>query len=132
MMNCCQTQAQEPKICVTGMSAISVDPVATIDDLTVISGKLGHLVEADLPGAALKLDAATGDLIASVSDDFSAEVFADEVADVLIATFVVATQRGLSADEIKGALNARLREQAGDAVAASIQNMLAARGFSFK
>lgn len=128
MMNCCQTQAQEPKIRVTGMSAVSVDPVATIDDLTAISGKFGRLVEADLPGAALKLSTATGDLIASVSNDFGVEDFAEEVADVLIATFVVATQRGLNADEIKGALNARLREQASEAVAASVQNMLAARG----
>jgi hypothetical protein len=127
-MNCCQTQT-EPKIRVAGASSVSVDPVATIDDLAIISRKFGRLVEADLPGASLKLTTCVGDLIASVSEDFGREDFAEEVADVLIATFVVATQRGLDSDDIIEALNARLRQQSSEAVSKSVQNMLAQRGF---
>lgn len=127
MMNtCCQA---EPKIRVAGASSVSVDPVATIDDLAIISRKFGRLVEADLPGASLKLTTCVGDLIASVSEDFGREDFAEEVADVLIATFVVATQRGLDSDDIIEALNARLRQQSSEAVSKSVQNMLAQRGF---
>lgn len=129
MMNtCCQAQA-EPKIRVAGMSSVSVDPVSSIDDLAAISRKFGRLVEADLPGASLKLTTCVGDLIASVSEDFGREDFAEEVADVLIATFVVAAQRGLDADDIKDALNARLRQQSSEAVSKSVQAMLAQRGF---
>ena len=128
MNNCCQVQA-EPKIRVAGASSVSVDPVATIDDLTAISRKFGRLVEADLPGASLKLTTCVGDLIASVSEDFGREDFAEEVADVLIATFVVATQRGLDSDDIIAALNARLRQQSSEAVSKSVQAMLAQRGF---
>lgn len=127
MNNCCQAQA-EPKIRVDGASSVSVDPVATIDDLTAISRKFGRLVEADLPGASLKLTTCVGDLIASVSEDFGREDFAEEVADVLIATFVVATQRGLDSDDIIAALNARLRQQSSEAVSKSVQAMLAQRG----
>ena len=127
-MNCCQTQT-EPKIRVAGTSSVSVDPVATIDDLVIISRKFGRLVEADLPGASLKLTTCVGDLIASVSEDFGREDFAEEVADVLIATFVVATQRGLDSDDIIEALKARLRQQSSEAVSKSVQNMLAQRGF---
>lgn len=119
----------EPKIRVSGMSSVSVDPVATIDDLAAIARKFGRLVEADLPGAALKLTTATGDLMASISQDFGREDFAEEVADVLIATFVVAAARGLDADDIKSALNARLRTQSSEAVAKSVSSMLARRGF---
>lgn len=127
MNNCCQAQA-EPKIRVDGASSVSVDTVATIDDLTTISRKFGRLVEADLPGASLKLTTCVGDLIASVSEDFGREDFAEEVADVLIATFVVATQRGLDSDDIIAALNARLRQQSSEAVSKSVQAMLAQRG----
>jgi len=129
-MNCCQTQT-EPKIRVAGASSVSVsvDPVATIDDLAIISRKFGRLVEADLPGASLKLTTCVGDLIASVSEDFGREDFAEEVADVLIATFVVAAQRGLDSDDIIEALNARLRQQSSEAVSKFVQNMLAQRGF---
>lgn len=128
MNNCCQAQA-EPKIRVAGASSVSVDPVATIDDLTAISRKFGRLVEADLRRASLKLTTCVGDLIASVSEDFGREDFAEEVADVLIATFVVATQRGLDSDDIIAALNARLRQQSSEAVSKSVQAMLAQRGF---
>jgi phosphoribosyl-ATP pyrophosphohydrolase len=128
-MNCCQQTQTEPKIRVAGMSSVSVDPVSTIDDLTAIARKFGRLVEADLPGAALKLTTATGDLIASVSEDFGREDFAEEVADVLIAAFVVATQRGLDSDDIIDAVNGRLRQQSSEAVSKSVAAMLAQRGF---
>lgn len=118
----------EPKIRVNGMSSVAVDPVVTIDDLAAITRKFGRLVNADLSGASLKLTTATGDLIASVSENFGIDDFADEVADVLIATFVVAAQRGLDADDIKMALNGRLRQQSSEAVANCVRNTLAARG----
>ena len=63
----------EPKIRVNGLSSVAVDPVATIDDLAVITRKFGRLVDADLAFAALKLTTATGDLVASVSDGDTAE-----------------------------------------------------------
>lgn len=117
-----------PKIRVTGLSSVAVDPVVTIDDLAAVCRKFGRLVEADLPGAALKLTTATGDLIASVSKNFGIDDFADEVADVLIAVFVVAAQRGLDADDIKMALNGRLCQQSSEVVASCVRNTLAARG----
>lgn len=118
----------EPKIRVAGLSNVSVDPVVTIDDLAAVCRKFGRIVDADLPGAALKLTTATGGLIASVSQGDDREAFAEEVADVLIATFVVAAERGLDADDIKAALQARLREQSSKAVADCVRNTLAARG----
>lgn len=127
MMNL--TQNAEPKIRITGGSAVSVDPVSTIDDLSAVCRKFGRLVDANLPGAALKLTTATGDLIASVSQDDDRESFAEELADVLIAVFVVAPTRGLDANEIKGALQSRLNQQSSKAVADCIRGSLAARGF---
>lgn len=127
-MNLNMNLRTEPKIRVAGLSNVSVDPVATIDDLAAVCRKFGRLVDADLPGAALKLTTATGDLIASVSQADDRESFAEEVADVLIATFVVAAERGLDADDIKAALQSRLREQSSKAVADCVRNTLAARG----
>lgn len=118
----------EPKIRVNGMSSVAVDPIATIDELAAITRKFGRLVEADMPGAALKLSTCTGDLIASVQDGDSIEGFSEEVADVVIAAFVVAAERGLDADDIKAALQVRLREQSSKAVAECVRNTLAARG----
>lgn len=118
----------EPKIRVTGLSNVAVDPVATIDDLAAITRKFGRLVDADMPGAALKLSTCTGDLIASVQNGDSIEGFAEEVADVVIAAFVVAAERGLDAGDIKAALQVRLRQQSSEAVADCVRNTLAARG----
>lgn len=118
----------EPKIRVNGLSSVAVDPIVSIDDLAVITRKFGRLVDADLSGAALKLTTATGDLIASVQDGDSIEGFSEEVADVVIAAFVVAAERGLDAGDIKEALQARLREQSSKAVAECVRNTLAARG----
>lgn len=118
----------EPKIRVTGLSNVAVDPVATIDDLAVVTRKFGRIVQADMAGAALKLTTATGDLIASVQGGDTREGFAEEVADVVIAAFVVAAERGLDARDIKVALQERLRKQSSDAVADSVRKMLAERG----
>lgn len=118
----------EPKIRVNGLSSVAVDPVVSIDDLAVITRKFGRLVDADLSGAALKLTTATGDLIASVQDGDSIEGFSEEVADVVIAAFVVAAERGLDAGDIKAALQVRLRQQSSEAVANCVRNTLAARG----
>lgn len=118
----------EPKIRVTGLSNVAVDPVATIDDLAVVTRKFGRIVQADMAGAALKLSTATGDLIASVQGGDTREGFAEEVADVVIAAFVVAAERGLNTRDIKVALQERLRKQSSDAVADSVRKMLAERG----
>lgn len=128
MMNIQMQMNNEPKIRVAGLSNVTVDPVATIDDLAVVTRKFGRIVQADLPGAALKLSTATGDLIASVLGGDSREGFAEEVADVVIAAFVVAAERDLNASDLKLALRERLREQSSKAVADSVRNMLAERG----
>lgn len=118
----------EPKIRVNGMSYVAVDPVATIDDLAVVTRKFGRIVQADMAGAALKLTTATGDLVASVQGGDTREGFAEEVADVVIAAFVIAAERGLDARDLKLALQERLREQSSKAVTESVRNMLAERG----
>ena len=127
MMN---LQNTEPKIRIRGASSVTVDPISSIRDLADVTRKFGRIVAADLPGAALKLTTATGDLVASVQQGDTREGFAEEVADVVIAAFVVASQFGLSADDIKPALQERLRDQASKAIAASVTELLQSRGFA--
>lgn len=118
-----------PKIRVVGASGVRIDPVATIEDLSIITGKFARVVEADDSGTVMRLVTAVGDLTASIQQQRdTTEEFADEVADVLIATFVAAGNYGLNGDDICEALNRRLTVQTSEAIATSVTNMLKERG----
>lgn len=126
-MNICT----EPKIRVAGGSVVSIDPIRSIADLAVISRKFGRIVEADPAGTAMKLTTCVGDLVASIQmGQDTNEDFAEEVADTLLAVFVVAANRGIGADEISVALRNRIGEQTNKAINESVQRMLAERGLN--
>lgn len=118
----------EPKIRVAGMSGVSVDPVATVGDLAIITRKLGRLTDTNLRFAALNLATCAGDVAASVRDSDSPEGFADEIADTVIAAFVVAAEFGLDGAAIQDAIQNRLGAQSSQAVGKAFADTLSARG----
>lgn len=122
------TQNNEPKIRVNGLSAVAVDPINSFEDALAISRRFARLVDADMPGVGLKLTTATGDLAASISNDCGREDFAEEVAEVLLCLMIAASMRGLSAADIKSAFVKSIGAKSSEAVAACVRNTLAARG----
>lgn len=116
----------EPLIKMTGVSSVTVDPVADIQDLAVVTTKFAKLVDADSSGAIAQLSIAVGGLAQAVQA--SIEDAEDEVADVLIATMVVATTMGVTGDDIVAALQRGLTRKSSEAVSAVIKGALAERG----
>lgn len=128
--DCDTSEATEPKINIEASTHISVGHVNTLDEMSVIAGKLnGISLDCRLTSLS-KLSTAVGDLSASVvGGDDSEEEFADEVADVLIGTFTVAAHHSVDPVELRMALQRRLSSHANAGVKAAFNEMMADRGF---
>lgn len=122
--------AAAPVIQIETNTAVSVEEVETLDQLTAIAYKFKNLMKAGDAETLAHLMTNVGDLSASVqAANDSPEDFADEVADVIITTFVVAANYGLRSEDIKKAIVRRIAEQSSDAVGDMLNKILTDRGF---
>lgn len=118
---------REPAITVTvtGGNTVSISDVNTIDELAAVTRKFARLIDAEAAPTICHLATCVGDLSASVlSQKGSDEDFAEEVADVLIATMVVAANRSLEGFQIREAIVCRLTQQSDDAVNSTVRKAL--------
>lgn len=114
-----------PKIRINANTGVSIDPIHSIHDLALVTAKFGKLVAADAPGSVMRLTTAVGDLTASVQDGgFGNFDMAEEVADVLIATMVVAASQGINGELLRQVIITRLGEQAQTVISTQFKAML--------
>jgi NTP pyrophosphatase (non-canonical NTP hydrolase) len=114
---------------VSGGTRVEVSPINTLNDLAEVAAKFAEIKQTDGAESVCDLAICVGDLSYSVmSGEDTAEQYAEEVADVLIATMVIAANRGITGDQISEAIRSRIAAQTGDVVANAITGMMSSRG----
>jgi hypothetical protein len=117
-----------PQIRISGRTDVNVEQIQSFEGLMALTGNFARLQQADPIATALNLAVNAGDLIASARGDFGNEDLADEVADMVISSLVLATLRGLTTAEVLEALRRRFEAQATDAVGTLIQEAMVTAG----
>lgn len=110
-----------------GQTSVHIEPIATLDDLCVVTKKFAGIIDSSDFKSVVNLASATGELSRSVATGNDEQILG-EVADALIATLVIAANFGFDSAEIGEALNARMSAQATREITASVKEMLMGRG----
>lgn len=120
-----------PQIRVSGAHRVSIDPINSIAELTVIAGKFARIVDAEPAATVCKLSTAVGDLSASVlNGSDTTDEFAEEVAGVMVAAAVAAHNYGVTAEQLCEALRRNIAHDASKAITEHMNAALTQRGMS--
>lgn len=121
---------RKPSIVISAGTVISVDEAHTLEQLSQVSGRLATLLQDDEMVSLAKLMTATGDLSASVVDGADdQDEFADELADVVIHTMILAHNRGIEGPMLRHAIQRRMSDLASAGVGEIITDVMNDRGF---